>query len=122
MPKRWCFTCRGLYDRDTTGTWRCPTCQPAVDAARRARATAGRPSTTARGYGAVYRRRAEVIVAQGRAAAMAGSPQPCGICSGPCLAGEQLVAHHPDGRPHLADPSTCVLVLAHAACNSGHRP
>ena len=123
MPSRRCIepSCGKLFDREDTGTWRCPEHQAATDARRRARAAAGRPSTAARGYGHIYRRRAAAIVAHGVQAAIAGTPQACGICLEPCLEGQQLVAHHPDGKPHLTDQATCVLVLAHAGCNSGYR-
>ena len=117
MPRRWCLDCTQLIDAPAT---RCPPHQAAADqraTARRARAAAGRPSATRRGYGVVYQRRARAVVARARAAG-----QPCGICLEPCLPGQQLVAHHPDGNPAAADPATCRLVPAHAGCNAGHRP
>ena len=117
MPRRWCTGCGELIDAPAR---RCPPCQAAADArasARRARAAAGRPSATARGYGAVYRRRRDALVARALRDAA-----PCAICGQPCLPGQELVAHHPDGNPARADPTTCRLVPAHAGCNSGARP
>jgi hypothetical protein len=120
VPSRRCLDCQQLYDRELTGTWRCPADQAKADARasqRRARATTGRPTTTARGYGTIHQRRAKQLVAQ---AAATGAP--CGICGQPCLPGQQLVAHHPDGKPSRADQATCRLVPAHKACNDGYRP
>ena len=122
MPKRWCIEpgCGQLYDAALTGTRRCPPCQAAADqraTARRARATAGRPSATRRGYGTTYQRRRDTLVAQATR-----DHAPCHLCGQPCLPGQDIVAHHPDGSPATADPATCRLEPAHAACNSGHRP
>lgn len=129
MPRRWCACtgcpackpdgCGHLFDLDTTRTRRCPPCQAQADqraAARRARATAGRPSATRRGYGPAYQRRARVVVAQARR-----DRAPCGICGQPCQPGQDLVAHHPDGNPAAANPATCRLEPAHKRCNDGYR-
>lgn len=116
MPKRWCLDCNQLVDAPAT---RCPPHQAAADAraaARRARATAGRPSATRRGYGTTYQRRAAAIVAQAKRAG-----EPCGICGEPCLPHQPIVAHHPDGNPAQADPATCRLQPAHKRCNDGYR-
>lgn len=125
MPKRWCTGCGQLFDADLTGTRRCPACQAAQaerDRARRARAAAGRPSATRRGYGTIYQRRRDALVTRAQAASRAGTPLPCGICGQPCLHTQALVAHHPGGSPAAEDPRTVPLVIAHAGCNSGHRP
>ena len=72
MPQRWCIGCGALFDRDSTGTQRCPACQPAATAARNARG-----NTTARGYG----RRHQAERARRLAAFQPG--QPCARCGRP---------------------------------------
>jgi hypothetical protein len=68
MPRRWCIDCNALFDANLTRTFRCPPCQAAADAVRRARnraydKTRDRGTTTERGYGAAYQRARRQLLA-----------------------------------------------------------
>lgn len=118
MPRRWC-SWPGCNELVTVPAKRCDIHQAQADSRdtqRRARAAAGRPSGTARGYGVVYQRRAKALLAQARRGGAT-----CGIGHHPLLEGMQLVVHHPDGNPAAADPATCRLVVACKPCNDGYR-
>jgi hypothetical protein len=53
-----------MYDRESTGTHRCPACQAVVDARRASqRNTRPRAKTTARGLGHAHRKRVETELA-----------------------------------------------------------
>lgn len=85
MPKRFCLDCQQLFDRDDTGTQRCPRCQPAATAARNAR-----PNTTARGYGSKHQRLREQLLAQFQPG------QPCARCGKPIASKDDAQLGHAD--------------------------
>jgi hypothetical protein len=106
-----------LFDRDSTGTWRCPRHQAQVNAGRRAKGrayekTRQRPTSTQRGYGAVYQKRRNAIVARALATGEA-----CVLCGRPCLPGQAITAQHIDGDAATGDPATVRLGPAHRSCN-----
>ena len=85
MPKRFCLDCKQLFDRDATGTQRCPACQPAATAARNARG-----NTTQRGYGSDH----QALRAELAAAFQPG--QPCVSCGQPIASiGDADLGHGP---------------------------
>jgi hypothetical protein len=106
MPKRWCIDCRQLFDRDDTGTMRCPACQPAATAARNAR-----PNTTSRGYGSAHQKLREQLLA-------AWTPGDlCARCNKPMWKRSEIDLGHGDDR-------SAYRGLEHLACNratSGRR-
>jgi DNA-directed RNA polymerase subunit RPC12/RpoP len=86
MPKRFCLDCGRLFDRDATGTQRCPQCQPAATARRQARG-----STAARGYGAAHQRLRRQLLG-------AFEPgQPCARCGKPIASADDAQLGHLDG-------------------------
>lgn len=111
MPQRFCICpgcngcgterCGRLFDRDTTGTQRCPRCQPSATAARQART-----NTTRRGYGSQHQRLRQQYVD----AFMAG--QPCVRCGKP-------IAHVDDADLGHADGQRGYRGLEHSWCNRG---
>ena len=118
MPKRFC-SCLGcpacaspdrkpgshgtLFDADTTGTLRCPSCQPIATQKRQQRT-----SSTSRGYGASHR------ATRARLLAAFEPGQPCAHCGRPMMTKQGLDLAHTDDR-------TGYRGLAHAECNRGNR-
>jgi uncharacterized C2H2 Zn-finger protein len=88
LPQRFCLDCKKLFDRDLTGTMRCPRCQVVADRQRDAQ----RGSTAQRGYGSAHqRKRAELV-----AAFVPG--QPCARCGRPIARAEDADLGHTDDR------------------------
>jgi hypothetical protein len=99
VPKRWCIGCRQLYDRDSTGTLRCPACQAANTTARQAR-----PPTASRGYSSAHQaERARLLL-------LWQPGDPCALCEQPMDSSRGLDLAHNEDR-------TGWLGLAHQACN-----
>ena len=102
MPKRFCIDCGHLYDRDDTGTQRCPEHQAAADRRRNAR-----PNTTARGYGSTHQRERERQL-------QAFEPgQPCARCGQPIESKDDAQLGHDDNDRSI------YRGLEHIACNEG---
>jgi hypothetical protein len=74
-----------MFDRDATGTWRCPQHQAEHERNRNAR-----PNTTSRGYGAAHQRMREQLLE----AFVPG--QPCARCGQPILAAADADLGHDD--------------------------
>ena len=87
MPKRFCISCRQLFDRDTTGTQRCPACQPAATRARNARA-----NTTSRGYGSKHQALRKQLLSEFEPG------QPCARCGQPIHTAADADLGHNDGQ------------------------
>lgn len=85
MPKRFCLTCGKLFDRDLTGTQRCPACQPAATAARNARG-----NTTRRGYGSPHQALRKQLLEQFEPG------QPCARCGKPIRSKADAQLGHDD--------------------------
>lgn len=85
LPRRFCLTCGRLFDRDATGTQRCPRCQPAATAARQTR-----PNTTSRGYGSHH----QALRARLLAEFVPG--QPCARCGRPITSKDDAQLGHDD--------------------------
>lgn len=120
MPKRFCMDCGRLYDRRSATGLRCPACQDKAEENTRARgrqyeATQRRPrgSSTARGYGSIYRKRAAELVARAKA-----NGEACVLCGRPCQPGQAITAQHIDGDAATGNPATVRLGPAHSRCNS----
>ena len=101
MPKRFCRDCQRLYDRDATGTLRCPDCQPAATAARNARA-----NTTTRGYGTHHQQLRRQLLDQFQPG------QPCARCGKPIWSAGDADLGHTDGQQGYRG-------LEHSSCNRG---
>lgn len=102
MPKRFCIGCKRLYDRDLTGTQRCPACQPAATAARNARG-----NTTRRGYGSQHQALRKQLLD-------AFEPgQPCARCGKPIMRKDDAQLGHRDGQRGYRG-------LEHTLCNESH--
>ena len=99
MPKRFCIGCQQLYDRDATGTQRCPTCQPAATTARNKRR-----NTTARGYGRQHQLVRQQLLDQFQPG------QPCARCGLPITSKDDADLGHADGQQGYRG-------LEHASCN-----
>jgi 5-methylcytosine-specific restriction endonuclease McrA len=113
VPKRWCLECGQLYDREETGTWRCPTHQAAAGQREKERkrryekVRPPRPTTTQRGYGSAYRRERERVLATATS---------CHWCGEPFTEANPPTADH---DPPLAHGGTeRQLVAACGRCNS----
>jgi len=92
--------CHRLYDRDATGTQRCPRCQPAATAARQAR-----PNTTRRGYGSQHQAKRKQLLEQ----FVPG--QPCARCGKPITTvGDAQLGHDDHDRSRYRG-------LEHIRCN-----
>jgi DNA-directed RNA polymerase subunit RPC12/RpoP len=100
MPKRFCLDCQRLYDRDLTGTMRCPRCQPAATAARQARAP-----TASRGYGSHH----QALRRQLLAAFIPG--QPCARC------GKPITSKNDAQLGHVDEDRSRHRGLEHTQCN-----
>ena len=110
MPKRFCICrgcagcgtagCRALFDRDDTGTQRCPRCQPAATAARNARA-----NTTRRGYGSDHQRLRKQLLD------VFVPGQPCARCGLPIAGKDDAQLGHDD------QDRSRYRGLEHVACN-----
>ena len=103
MPKRWCITCRKLFNLDSTGTMRCPACQAIATARRNARAPRAQ-----RGYGPEHRKVREQLLARFQPG------DPCAHCGQPMWSKDNLDLAHTADR-------TGYRGLAHAVCNRGNR-
>jgi hypothetical protein len=100
LPKRFCLDCKQLYDRDDTGTQRCPRCQPAATAARQQR-----PNTTRRGYGSKHQRLRQELLDAFRPG------QPCARCQLPIWTkADAQLGHDDQDRSRYRG-------LEHVACN-----
>jgi hypothetical protein len=109
VPKRWCI-CRGctacgdhcgrLFDRDLTGTMRCPRCQPAADHARNTRS-----NTTTRGYGSRHQALRRKLLDQFQPG------QPCARCGKPIWTKTDAQLGHDDHDRSRYNG------LEHIACN-----
>ena len=103
MPKRFCLDCNQLFDRDATGTQRCPRCQPAATAARQARG-----NTTRRGYGSAHQRLRRQLLD-------AFEPgQPCARCGKPITSKDDAQLGHLKGKRGYRG-------LEHVLCNENTR-
>ena len=118
-PMRWC-QCTGcpacrtatgthgvLYDRDATGTMRCPGCQQHATARRNAR-----PSSSTRGYDGEYQRNKPLVIQQGR------SGRPCVICGRPFTADQKVTVEHIKPRRQGGGNELANLGPAHSECNT----
>lgn len=96
--------CGKLFDRDATGTMRCPACQSVTTAARNAR-----PSSSSRGLGWKFSQRKQDDDAYQAATQ-------CHWCSLPFTAQDPKTADHliPRSRGGGDGP----IVAAHRSCNS----
>lgn len=113
MPKRRCLDCRQLYDRDTTGTWRCPRCQPAATAQRQRRVSSSR-----RGLGWAFTRRKQADASY-QAATRCQCPG-CPQHRGPC--GEAFTLVNPKTAGHVVarsrGGSSLPILAVCRCCNS----
>ena len=91
MPHRWCLDCGGLFDRDETGTRRCPDCQAAATARRNAR-----PSSSSRGLGWAFtaRKQADRNYQEATRCQCQGCPQHRGQCGEPFTAANPKTGGH----------------------------
>ena len=101
MPKRFCLDCHQLFDRDTTGTQRCPEHQAIADRKSNARA-----NTTSRGYGTPHQRKRRQLLEQFQPG------QPCARCGKPITSSDDADLGHADGQQGYRG-------LEHRACNRG---
>jgi 5-methylcytosine-specific restriction enzyme A len=120
MPKRFCG-CTGcaacritsgthgvLFDKDKTGTLKCPGCQEQTRVKKNTDPP-GRPSASQRGYGADWRRISAKVIAGATV---------CHWCGGAFTKDDPATADHivPKARGGTNDESN--LVPAHRSCNS----
>ncbi len=100
MPQRRCLDCGELYDRDLTGTWRCPVHQAVATSKRQAR-----PNTTRRGYGAKHQALRKQVLEQ------FAPGQPCARC------GQPITSKKDAQLGHLDSDRSRYRGLEHVACN-----
>lgn len=93
MPKRFCLECNRLFDKDDTGTRRCPDCQARRDRQRNAQP---RANTTQRGLGHAHRQRVDQELAGITTCQCTG----CSYC-GPGGCGRSFTRDNPKTGNHL---------------------